>query len=277
MAASFTVAGVRARGRAAGNARRSASEVRESCNRQMQAKVQRGGRCCIPSGGGRRAQFQEIAPKTPVRGDRGMGFASYDVQRVSALRRMSCEGAGRDREGRELAPRGAERLSRGGGAYWEDFATARAQGRWALEAYRRLPPSTRGRRSADLQRALLVAIQERSDRLTAIRSSGGILEKQFAKHPSTGRRALLIMPRRAAIAQKGLRGAKRLRSIARTRARPAHASHIFTARRLAGLHHDHRRSAEVALKGKEAMTPARLTTWLRAAAARGATGGRARA
>ena len=237
-----------------------------SCNAQTQAKVQRGVAMLHsfwwPEG---ERTFQEIAAEDPAcAAIAAWGFASIlmynpfvgvvppnEVPRAQgAIAKGRSLGAKSEREKDYL-----EAVA----AYWDDFAnrTERQRALARSQAYQALAAKYPKDDEAQIFNALyLIAIQERSDQTygNALQAAA-ILEKQFGKHPNhPGIAHYLIHAYDAPpIAQKGLPSAKRYASIAPDAPHALHMpSHIFTR---VGAWQDsittNRRSAEVALQGKE--------------------------
>jgi hypothetical protein len=144
-------------------------------------------------------------------------------------------------------------------AYWDDFAnrTERDRAVARSKAYQALAANYPKDDEAQIFNGVyLIAIQERSDQTYSNSlKAAAILEKQFAKHPNhPGVAHYLIHAYDAPpIAEKGLASAKRYASIAPDAPHALHMpAHIFTR---VGAWQDsvatNRRSADVALKGKE--------------------------
>jgi len=237
-----------------------------SCSAPVQAKVQ-GGVAMLhsfwwPEG---ERTFQEIAAQDPgCAAIAAWGFASIlmynpfvgvvppnEVPRAqAAIAKGRSLGAKTEREKDYL-----EAVA----AYWDDFAnrTERQRAVARSKAYQALAAKYPKDDEAQIFNALyLIAIQERSDQTygNALQAAE-ILEKQFGKHPNhPGIAHYLIHAYDAPpIAQKGLPSAKRYARIAPDAPHALHMpSHIFTR---VGAWQDsittNRRSAEVALKGKE--------------------------
>jgi len=265
--ASFAVAAL-AHDEDAGKATQKIGKVNfaNSCSPQTQAKVQRGVAMLHsfwwPEG---ERTFQEIAAEDPgCAAIAAWGFASIlmynpfvgvvppnEIPRAQgAIAKGRQFGAKTEREKEYLEAVGA---------YWEDFAnrTERQRAVARSKAYQALAAKYPKDDEAQIFNALyLIAIQERSDQ--TYRDSlqaAAILEKQFAKHPNhPGIAHYLIHAYDAPpIAQKGLPSARRYASIAPDAPHALHMpSHIFTR---VGAWQDsittNRRSAEIALKGKE--------------------------
>ena len=237
-----------------------------SCSAQVKPKVQRGVAMLHsfwwPEG---ERTFQEIAAEDPAcAAIAAWGFASIlmynpfvggtppkDIARAqAAIEKGRQMGARTEREKEYL-----EAVA----AYWEDYAN-RSERQRALarsKAYQALAAKYPKDDEAQIFNALyLIAIQERSDQTYSDSlKAAAILEKQFAKYPNhPGVAHYLIHAYDAPpVAQKGLSSAKRYASIAPAAPHALHMpSHIFTR---VGAWQDsaatNRRSAEVALKGKE--------------------------
>jgi hypothetical protein len=209
--------------------------------------------------------FQEIAAEDPACGAiAAWGFASIlmynpfvgtvpanDVARAQgAIAKGRAAGAKTQREKDYL-----EAVA----AYWDDFGnrTERQRAVARSQAYEALAAKYPKDDEAQIFNALyLIAIQERSDQTySSSLKAAAILEKQFAKHPNhPGVAHYLIHAYDAPpIAEKGLASAKRYASIAPDAPHALHMpAHIFTR---VGAWQDsvatNRRSADVALKGKE--------------------------
>src|SRR6267378_2713284 len=267
LAASFTVAAF-AHEEDAGRATQKIGKVKfaNSCNAQMQAKVQRGVAMLHsfwwPEG---ERSFQEIAAEDPgCAAIAAWGFASimmYNPFVGVVPPNVVPRAQGAIAKGRELGAKSEREKDylEAVAAYWEDYANRNERQRAVArsKAYQALAAKYPKDDEAQIFNALyLVAIQERSDQTYSDSlKAAAILEKQFAKHPShPGVAHYLIHAYDAPpIAQKGLPSAKRYASIAPDAPHALHMpSHIFTR---VGAWQDsittNRRSAEVALKGKE--------------------------
>ncbi len=237
-----------------------------SCSPQTQAKVQRGVAMLHsfwwPEG---ERTFQEIAAEDPsCAAIAAWGFASvlmYNPFVGIVPPNEIARAQGAIAKGRQLGAkteREKEYLE-AVAAYWEDFAnrTERQRAVARSRAYQALAAKYPKDDEAQIFNALyLIAIQERSDQTYSDSlKAAAILEKQFAKHPNhPGIAHYLIHAYDAPpIAQKGLPSARRYASIAPDAPHALHMpSHIFTR---VGAWQDsirtNRRSAEIALKGKE--------------------------
>jgi len=235
-----------------------------SCSPKVQAKVTRGVAMLhsfwFPAA---EAEFQEIANEDPNCAIAAWGFASVlmnnpfvglvppkEVERAQAAiaKGRQMKASQRDKDYLEAVA-----------AYWEDFAN-RPQPQRALarsKAYEALAAKYPKDDEAQIFNALyLIGIQQASDQTYGNSlKAAGILEKQFRKYPNhPGVAHYLIHAYDAPpIAQKGLASAKKYASIAPSAPHALHMpSHIFTR---VGAWQDsaatNRRSADVALKGKE--------------------------
>src|SRR5919204_5253006 len=237
-----------------------------SCGPQTQAKVQRGVAMLHsfwwPEG---ERTFQEIAAQDPsCAAIAAWGFASilmYNPFVGVVPPNVVPLAQGAIAKGRQLGAKTEREKDylEAVGAYWEDFANRSERQRAVArsKAYQALAAKYPKDDEAQIFNALyLIAIQERSDQTYSDSlKAAAILEPQFAKHPNhPGIAHYLIHAYDAPpIAQKGLPSAKRYASIAPDAPHALHMpSHIFTR---VGAWQDsiatNRRSADVALKGKE--------------------------
>ena len=208
--------------------------------------------------------FQELAAADPNCAIAACGFASIlmynpfaggttppaDVARAQAAveKGRAMKASQRDKDYLEAVA-----------AYWEDYAsrTERQRALARSRAYEALAAKYPKDDEAQIFNALyLIAIQEAADQTYANSlKAAAILEKQFAKYPNhPGVAHYLIHAYDAPpVAQKGLRSARKYAGIAPAAPHALHMpSHIFTR---VGAWQDsvatNRRSADVALKGKE--------------------------
>ncbi|HEU4352332.1 MAG TPA: hypothetical protein VFR66_10725 [Burkholderiales bacterium] len=236
-----------------------------SCSPAVQQKLQRGVAMLHsfwwPAG---ENAFQEVAAEDPSCAVAAWGFASIlmynpfvggtpakDIERAqAAIAKGRQMGAKTQREKDYL-----EAVA----AYYEDFANRTERQRTVARAaaYEALAAKYPKDDEAQIFYALyLIATQVGSDQTySASLKAAGILEKQFAKSPNhPGVAHYLIHAYDAPpIAQKGVASAKRYAAIAPAAPHALHMpSHIFTR---VGAWQDsaasNRRSADVALKGKE--------------------------
>ena len=235
-----------------------------SCSPKVQEKVQRGVAMLhsfwFPAA---EAVFQEVAAEDPNCAIAAWGFASVlinnpfvgitppkDVARAQAAieKGRQMKASQRDKDYLEAIA-----------AYWEDFAN-RTPPQRALarsKAYQALAAKYPKDDEAQIFNALyLIGIQQASDQTYSNSlKAAAILERQFAKYPNhPGVAHYLIHAYDAPpVAQKGLPSAKKYAGIAPSAPHALHMpSHIFTR---VGAWQDsiatNRRSADVALKGKE--------------------------
>lgn len=236
-----------------------------SCSPKVQQKLQRGVAMLHsfwwPAG---EAAFQEIAAEDPSCAVAAWGFASIlmynpfvggtpakDVERAqAAIAKGRQMGAKTQREKDYL-----EAVA----AYFDDFANRNERQRVVAraEAYEKLAAKYPKDDEAQIFYAIyLIATQQASDQTYSNSlKAAAILEKQFAKSPNhPGVAHYLIHAHDAPpIAQKGMSSAKRYATIAPAAPHALHMpSHIFT--RVGAWPESaatNRRSADVALKGKE--------------------------
>jgi tetratricopeptide (TPR) repeat protein len=236
-----------------------------SCSPKVQQKVQRGVAMLHsfwwPAG---ESAFQEIAAEDPSCVVAAWGFASIlmynpfvggtppkDVERAqAAIAKGRQMGAKTEREKDYL-----EAVA----AYWEDYANRNERQRALARAaaYEKLAAKYPKDDEAQIFYGMyLIGTQLASDQTySASLKAAAILEKQFAKHPNHPGVAHYLLHAYDAppVAQKGVPAAKRYTKIAPAAPHALHMpSHIFTR---VGAWQDsaatNRRSADVALKGKE--------------------------
>src|SRR3954463_11757545 len=235
-----------------------------SCSPKVQEKVTRGVAMLhsfwFPAG---EALFQEIAAEDPNCAIAAWGFASVlinnpfvgitppkDVARVQAAieKGRQMKASQRDQDYLEAVA-----------AYWDDFANRpeRQRSLARSKAYEALAAKYPKDDEAQIFNALyLIAIQQASDQTYANSlKAAAILEKQFSRYPNhPGVAHYLIHAYDAPpTAQKGIPSARKYAGIAPAAPHALHMpSHIFTR---VGAWQDsattNRRSADVALKGKD--------------------------
>ena len=237
-----------------------------SCSAQVQPKVQRAVAMLHsfwwPEG---ERAFQEIAAEDPgCAAIAAWGFASILMYNpfVGVVPPKDIERAqGAIAKGRQVGAKSQREKDylEAVAAYWDDFTnrTERERALARSEAYGKLAAKYPKDDEAQIFNALyLIAIQQASDQTYGNSlKAAAILEKQFGKYPShPGVAHYLIHAYDAPpIAQKGVPAARRYASIAPDAPHALHMpSHIFTR---VGAWPDsattNRRSADVALKGKE--------------------------
>jgi tetratricopeptide (TPR) repeat protein len=235
-----------------------------SCSPKVQQKVTRGVAMLHSfwwSQG--EAMFQEIAAEDPGCAIAAWGFASilmYNPFVGVVPPKELARAQGAIEKGRQMKSSERDRdYLEAVAAYWDDFS-ARTERQRALArsaAYQKLAAKYPKDDEAQIFNALyLIAVQQASDQTYAESlKAAAILEKQFAKYPNhPGVAHYLIHAYDAPpIAQKGLPSAKKYANIAPAAPHALHMpSHIFTR---VGAWPDsaatNRRSADVALKGKD--------------------------